>query len=310
MSDKVVRSFLKDAFFKKDINPHKYAILYASKFYRVINPYLRDIENHQKRKYICQFFVNFVKYFYNYGKPQKEIVSRCSKLYRGPSFLMPSPILDKAFISTTEDKTVAERFGPKILIFKTKDLPDSVPYVTIDDSIADYLFESEILFLPGTISFDSNLKATYKPMQNILEMCEQFGGGDLNLEIPDIDLRGKMVVWYRVVQGRKPDIIDTYVLPKTHKGVEMHFRTKVLPRDSYLQDLKSFIPEYVDLQNTKNKTDKEIEKLQSYMVHMAIYDPTKRVVDTLHYGVFPEVVPEIFDITQSEQVKQAILLLL
>jgi len=319
MGYKLVKSFLKEAIFKKDISPHKYAILYASKFYRVINPYLRDIESHTKRKYICKFYVNFVNYFFEYGKKQSEIAKLTKVLYRGCPRLRPhahAPILDKAFISTTEDLTVAQRFAGangSILTFRTSKLPTTVPYVKIDDTLADYLFESEILFLPGTITFSKDLKATYSPFPNVKEMCEQIGGSQdskydiTDLEIPTIDLRGKIVVWYRAVQGRAPDILDVRTLPKTHKGVEMHFKTIIFPHDAYLQELRSYIPEYVDMQAKKGKTTQESEKVHSYMVHMAIYDPINKSIDTINYGVFDEVFPEIFNMTHKPAVQKTIL---
>jgi len=314
--DKLVKTFLKDSTFHKDVDPHKYAILYASKFYRVINPYLRDIESHTKRKYICRFYINFVNYFFEYGKKQSDIVKRCSKLYRGCPGLRPSPIVDKAFISTTEDLSVAMRFAKQdgvVITFKTSKLPTNVPYVIIDDSIAEYLFESEILFLPGIITVTKDLKAIYSPLPNVKEMCDQIGGGaadefDItNLKIPKIDLRDKIVVWYRVIQGRDPDILDVRSLPKTHKGVEMMFRTTIFPHDAYLQDMRTYIPEYIDLRDKKGKTPAECEKVHSYMVHMAIYDPKNNNIDTINYGVFDEVFPEIFNVSMKDKVETTIL---
>lgn len=304
-------------FFKKSTSPHKYAILYASKFYRVINPCLRDIDNHPNRKYICKFYVNFVNYFFDHGKTQSEIVKRTKQLYRGyPRLPTSIPFTDKAFISTTEDLSIAQKFGEKVLTFKTSKLPTNVPYVVIDDTIAEYLFESEILFLPGTIDVClKTLKATYTPLPNLKEMCDHYaGGGDTtneydvaNLEIPKLDLRGKIVVWWRAVSGHNPEVIDIQTLPNTHKGVELLFRTKIFPRDAYLQDMRTYIPDYVDLRERKNKTDVERLQLQSYMVHMAIYNPIQKEIDTINYGVFDEVFPEIFEVSKSPQVKKAIM---
>lgn len=308
-----VKSVVTDVLFKKDTNPHKYAILYASKFYRVINPFLRDIENHTNRKYICRFYISFINYFFEYGKKQRDIAKMTKKLYRGYTKLPNSSFTDKAFISTTEDLSVAQRFASNgvVLTFKTSKLPSNVPYVIIDDNIADYLFESEILFLPGIITVSKDLKATYSPLPNIKEMCDQIGGGGgediTNLEIPKMDLRGKIVVWYRVVQGRDPDIMDILTLPKTHKGVEIIFRTKVFPHDAYLQDIRSFIPEYVDLRDKNGKNQFESDKVHSYMVHMAIYDPLNKSIDTINYGVFDQVFSEIFDISRKNSVINTIL---
>ena len=310
MSESQVKAFMRDIFFVKDTSPHKYAVLYASKFYRVINPCLRDIEKHPHRKYICRFFVNFVKYFFEHGKKQSEIAQKVKVLYRGyPRLPSSLPFIDNAFISTTEDLSIAQRFGDKIISFKTSKLPTSVPYVIIDDSIAEYLFESEILFLPGKIDVCiKSYKATYTPKPNLNEMCEQYGGGPdiADLEIPKLDLRGKIVVWYRVVYGRTPEVIDFQNLPNTHKGVELLFRNKVFPRDTLLQDMRTYIPEYVDLRDLQNKTDTQCLQLQSYMVHMAIYDPTKNEIDTINYGVFDEVFPEIFDVSQASNVRKTI----
>ena len=61
------------------------------------------------------------------------------------------------------------------------------------------------------------------------------------------------------------------------------------------------------MQAKKGKTTQESEKVHSYMVHMAIYDPINKSIDTINYGVFDEVFPEIFNMTHKPAVQKTIL---
>lgn len=300
-SESILQSIFYDVDFKNDHNPHKFALLYASKLYRVINNTLRTQPVLNPGSNICKFFRRFVRYFYKHGIYSKDI--KGAKLYRGFSkdFKITNNITDSAFISTSTDIDVAKRFG-NVISLKVSKLPQDVPFVVIDNSIADYLHEKEIVLLPGTLSFPipGKYSALYHPLSNIKEICVQKGDGpDMKLIIPHIELRERIVVWWRAIVGRKVEVLSWHPLPKTKKDIEREFKESVFPRDESLQNIREFIPEYID------STDSKIRL--SYGVFMAIYNMNLAKVETISWGVPAELLPEIFDVKRSQEVEMSII---
>lgn len=117
-----------------------------------------------------------------------------------------------------------------------------------------------------------------------------------SLKIPHIELRKKVIVWWRAIDGRKVEVLSWHPLPKTQNGVTEDFKNIVFPRDDSLQNVCNFIPEYIDF----------VEKRMSYTVFMAIYDMKKVKVDTIHWGVPYDLLPEMFDIKRKKEVEKTI----
>jgi hypothetical protein len=148
-----IKSFLIDEDFRKDKSPHKYVILWSSKFYRLINVVMRNnpIEEVLKStKYARRYIIKMVRYFFKYGLYKEDIIKRSPYLYRGTDkdFKLSTEYVEKGFMSTSISLLVAQNFagknGGNIIVFNTKKLPKSTPFVSIA--------EKEILFLPGKIS--------------------------------------------------------------------------------------------------------------------------------------------------------------
>ena len=76
-----------DKYFIKDKNPHKYALMYSSKCYIIINKTLRNNEINElmKSETTSIFIIGFIKYFYEYGIYKETIVKKIKYLYRGLS---------------------------------------------------------------------------------------------------------------------------------------------------------------------------------------------------------------------------------
>ena len=291
-SDHHVKVFLKEEMFIKDTNKHKYVILYASSFYRIINYNLRNFDELSEHKYTCQFYLKFLKYFYKYGVYKDDIKKKTRKLYRGytNTWIFSKQFQDNAFISTSISKDIATKFASNgegnVITFRVSELPENIPFVLIDNQIAPYLDEEEIVFLPGTIDIE-NGKARWTPNINLEEKCKQMakGGGGPKFDIPDLELRGKIVVFWRCIQGREPDILGQYRLSKSVRGVHRDFKEQIYNRWDHFDGVKNFIPEYMDFKKAQNKSESEKRKWMSYFVYMAIYDPVSKKVDTLTYGM-------------------------
>lgn len=303
-SDSDIKFFLKEEMFTKDPSHHKYATLYASSFFRVINFTLRHFDELSENKYTCKFYLKFIKYFYKHGIYKKAMTKR---LYRGynNNWIVSESFQENAFISTSKSKEVASKFANNgkgtILTFKVSDLPDNVPFVLMDHKVAE---EEEIVFLPGKIEIGKGFKARWTPNTNLEEKCKQMGGGgdDDKIDIPNLDLRGKIVVFWRSIVGRKPEVLGQYRLSKTQKGVHHDFKEQIDPRWDHFDSVKNFIPEYIDLGLVKNKSTVQKRAWWSYTVFIAIYDPVLKKVDALTYGV-PD---DLFGIDNKKEITNCI----
>jgi hypothetical protein len=61
-----------------------------------------------------------------------------------------------------------------------------------------------------------------------------------------IDLRNKLVVWYRAIYNRPAEVVEVTRLPKTSQGVDRFWRNVRRSDDEY-ENMNQFIPEYQDL---------------------------------------------------------------
>jgi hypothetical protein len=309
--DSHIRDFLRDEIFVQDDNKHKYAALYASSFFRVINYTLRNFDELKEHKYTCKFYLKFIKYFYKHGIYQKDLLLLSKKLYRGynNNWVLTETFTDNGFISTSFSKEITTKFASNgtIITFDVSDLPTNVPFILINHKVADYLDEEEVVFLPGKININkSGLKARWKPKLNLIEKCkakEMQGGRVDKIKVPKHDLRGRIVVFWRCIEGRYPEILGQFRLQNTHDGVYLDFEKVVYPRWDHLNGVKNFIPEYIDLDKIKNKSDVEKSKWWSYTVYMAIFNPKTKQVETLTYGI-PEGM--FSDITNVKEISKSI----
>lgn len=145
-----------DELFMDNSNVHKYALLWASRFYTHLNNIMSNISHEviiNDYPNTLYFIKNYINYFGEYGIYKKDLEGlNIKQLYRGVSnnFIVTNTNTNNCFISTTWQHEIAQKFANhlgSIMIFKVKDLPSNIPFVVIED-----LGESEIVFLPGTIS--------------------------------------------------------------------------------------------------------------------------------------------------------------
>lgn len=314
---------MRDPLYAKD--PHKCALIWSSKAYRIINTILRKEEtfvdlDQRKFKYTKRFLHEFLSYFKSHGKSKESLEQDTDKLYRGLlDFKFVDTIHDYGFISTSKNKDVAKSFAKDkgiVLTFKTNKLPDTIPFVIIDSSLRDYLHEEEVLLLPGTIDIrHRDNYAIYNVNQEVEEYMSQINlqqsGGlppHLGLNIPIIDLKGKYVVWWRAIHKRPLEILNIVRLPRrSDKKVLEFWRKTINHADIEYDALNRFIPSYQDLMQTRPKTDKIRKELNSYNVYMAIYDAKNKKVDHFHFGIVDEFLPEIDYNKKHERTLESIL---
>lgn len=301
-----MKELLKDKKLKND--PHKCVIIWSSKVYRNINGILRlkqTIEHLDQKqyKYIKRFLDEFLIYFRTHGIYKEDLIrQKCKKLFRGYKHVVTSQVFnDFAFISTSKRKDVAQSFKNEkgmLVSFSTQNLPD-VPFVVIDNTIRDYMLEDEVLMLPGSVELSSHQdknNGIYRVNQSVYTymMNLQEGGGRENnddllskIVIPNIDLKGKYVVFWRGVVGRPIDILGIIRLPKqSHKQVVKFWKEVIDKQDREFESMNYYIPRYMDLFEKRNRTEQEMEEICSYTVYIAIYDKKRNIIEHYHYGIF------------------------
>ena len=319
-----------DSDFKRDKDKHKFALLWSSKAYELINALLRDpnvINNISANPGIAYFAKHFIDYFYTNGVMPQRIGAKT--LYRGigietithhakqsSSNKHVYRVHDTGFASTSKDKHIAQEFAGRdglVLKFKVSELP-KIPFVIIDDTVSDHLLEEEVLFLPGTFKLDAkNTKgyAEYKCNLALTTMLRaldvQTGGGIRDkFKIPDLALHNKYAVYYRHVYDRPVEIISVVKFPKRARDVRDFLKREILSRDREYTRMTNFIPEYQDLADSQAPDARR--KRASYYVLMAIYNPKTRDIEHYNYGHFDLLLQEAgVDMSRRPEVKRHIL---
>jgi len=303
-------------------NSHKYVILWTSKFYRNVNKCMRDKnvdEQVSDFPHAVYFIKNYIEYFFKYGVHKNQIQS--NKLFRGYKLSGSVDSSHNGFISTSRSISIAQHFAGKsgiVITFKTRHLPKDVPFVIITKDIVPHSSEDEVVFLPGFITTGKKY-SEFKLNDALINMYKnvqlQING---SAQTPDafqdikIDLRNKLVVWYRKIYNRHPDIIGITRLPNTVKKVQESWQEIVLDNDDRFELATDLIPEYQDLKKSKinaSLQDRIIasRKMDSFNIYTAIVDGKTNRVLTLHYGIPRQMFAELFDISQADLVESEIM---
>lgn len=293
-NNSIIKATLKSKHFRKDSNEHKYAVLWASKFYRTINRIMRTKtfeEQVENCPYAIRYIKHFIDYFDKHGLTSEDLLSRTRSavLYRGitASYPISQEMQEDGFMSTSK-KHVAKSFAGNgnVLSFDIKKLPRDARFAE------DYLMEYEVLFLPGTVRIlgvSEFVECSYTMNKDLIDKYLELrhGGGELE-DIPEIDPSAKLVVWYRAITGKPIEIVAQMFVPE--KDAAAFFKQNVLTMDDTLQRSVELIPESKDC----------------YNIYMAIYDYKKKHVDTLHYGLFGSFFKNMFDQKRTKDVESAI----
>lgn len=295
-----VGAYLSEEDFTHDKNPHKYALLWASKFYRVLNNVMRNVKDVSSiPPYTKEFVSAFVAYFKKHGIKKQAVMALTRCLYRGvdKTYRLKGRMQDNGFISTSRHLDVAKRFSGgsgKIIHLKTRELPDNVPFVRIDETLAEYLHEQEILLLPGELTLtivNKEIRGIYNVNKNIMDIQH---GGKMNESIESLlftfgddkmvyDLRGRVVIWWKHDGKGNVESLNFTRLP--HKGINEYWKRVVLDIDDYLTSIMDYMPD-------------DCDKL---LIFMAIVNPKNLEVETLHYGMPRNMFEEHFDVTKYEK---------
>lgn len=96
------------------------------------------------------------------------------------------------------------------------------------------------------------------------------------------DVLGKKLVYFRQIIGRKIDILNMYDIPSDYKKLYKFFRYHECSEERHYNNMIKFMPEVQDLQ--LNPTLESDNKIQSYILHKAIYNPLKQIVEHVYFG--------------------------
>jgi hypothetical protein len=319
VKNSVIKSYLKDDNFRKNKEPKRYVVLWSSKFYRFINEIMRNKSFEEQEKdypYIMFFIHNFIDYIFKNGISINELNKKHKYLYRGITneYTLQNEFIENGFMSTSLDKDISKDFAKengKLIVIQISTLSKDTKCLLIDESIEDYLHEKEILLLPGflkrtTIYKNNILGYSYKMNNELINKYQNakikvaVGGSPINNKIPHIELKDKLIIWYRAIKNRKVEIIGDIFMPKEEDKIHYFFKKYVLSKDEEYQHISKLIPEYQDIKNNNKLKD-------SYMVFMAVYDYRKKFINTLNYGLYDEIYTMLFDQSRVQEVKDLII---
>jgi hypothetical protein len=333
----------------EDRDPHKWAILWASGTFKWIQKNLRGVfsvkELVRDFPHTAYFARQLVQYADIYGLTFEELRNseHIQILYRGIHVSQVYPNHDRGFIATSHTLEVAQRFSKGHdtdgIVYEFN-VGDHTPIlerslVMIDERLADYLMESEVLLMPGEISIifcdGAHCQATYRPAVSLLNeyrditvsrtsLGEMRGGSSIrrlsfaipasrkSVHRPLLELRGKIVVYWRAIVHRKIDILGYHRIPDGSDEEAYEFMRSVVQRaeQSYEHSLER-IPEYQDLVKKVGRSPDETRRMTSYRVFTMLVDPATKEVVTPHLGLSSSLFRESQDIMRLDEARQAAL---
>jgi len=320
--------YLSETFVEKNNDSHKYAKYWASNLYSRINGIMKTVPfelQHTNTPFCFYFVKNFIATFFTKGITKKDVNHKY--LYRG----IGSQRFENndGFSSFTYDKDVASKFAKDgnddglILSLEVKTLSTKVKMYEINESIDEIYHESELLLLPGEFKIisenkdDNNIKVTYKVNNNLVNkymtsenpklQYEQDGSGAINkiISIPKYNMANKFIIFWRWVDDFDVEIISRIYF---HKDKIKDTMEKFVKLEKQYIDRSNFIPEYAKLQTEiykclshqfeegfdSRECSKKSNKLWSYSVYPALYDPKTKEVLTLCYNFPQRMFAELF----------------
>ena len=147
-------------------------------------------------------------------------------------------------------------------------------------------------------------------------MQVQNGGIDTSGSVPNEEMCGKFVVFYRNIQGWRPDVLQHFRLSRDPVKVDYEVRYTCRRKAEWLEEISRIIPEYKDLLKlthdpsaSEAQRDKAVTRFLSYAVHMGLYDPDAHRVMTLNVECHPKLFAEMHPNIQecAEEIKAVIL---
>jgi hypothetical protein len=168
------------------------------------------------------------------------------------------------------------------------------------------------------MSYEPNSKFVnkFKDMNKSNKTTKRSGGRPI-FTIPDIDLRDKVVVFWRCLDKRPVDIFRTYKLPMDDREIYKLFKDYITPANDFYETVTNHIPEYQDARkyllkymNKRINDDEEHAQMnrieRSYNVYMAIVNPNNGYVECTHFAIIREIFKEIVDDETENRAKSAI----
>ncbi len=322
-------------------NPHSIIEIWASNMYSRINRIMRYYPLDaiiQQTPNAVRYIKSLLIYFDTYGVSTKTLASkRIKTLYRGvdSKVVIHPKYLEKGFMSTTWEKAVANRFatnGDKdgvVICYPISMLPSNAKYVIIDSTVAPYLRESEVLFLPGLIeqipfqtSNDACIHCKYTPAFEIIDQIRKVsmpkqkkikGGGLPNMTNAINESLGKTLVYYRVRYQQPVEIFSRLDIPTTWEKACDVIRFSKVKMEQRFEEAMNMIPEYVILRDKLRHVmhitpdiKHNISIMNGFELYPALYDPKTKEVLTIHYMLPRELFYDLFDKKREKDVVHAI----
>lgn len=332
----------RDFYYEDDkANPHSVIITWASNAYSRINYLMRNHSLNTIYKdtpSAFRYIQHVLAYFDSHGVSPKTLLDKqITTLYRGidARFRVREPYDERGFISTSWKKIVAERFADMkshdnkglLQCYRVNKLSSNAKYVIIDSTVAPHLRESEILFMPGFIEFDTNtlhkgacVQCKYTPNEKIINAIRKApmpkqkkmvgGAEEIDIEKTIREAMGKRLVYYRVRYQQPVEIFDQLDIPNNWDDAVDVIRFTRVKMEQGFENINEYIPEFTTLRdkirNGAEVTKEMFHTMNGFQMWPALYDPHTQTVITTHFFLPEDLYYDMFDRKRVRDVVKAI----
>jgi len=131
----------------------------------------------------------------------------------------------------------------------------------------------------------------------------------ISISIPNYQIEGNILIYYRAIYNRPVEILMIRQVPLQP---DTDFRRSLRRMDNFYEGATEIIPEFMDLQKIIREkheiiSDTEFHetfvKMNSFLVHIALWDVKTRSILTIHLFEYPILFSEHFDMSKESAVK-------
>ena len=238
--------------------------------------------------------------FLNHGIPIGKLRKKYRYLYRGinSEYLEHEPFVHNTVISTTTQPEIAKQFitgnhHPRMFIIDLYILHPAILTIPITKKRAVFSQEKEVLLPPGRIiptdKYIDNFQIVhFEPNFSIFSQYLYYTQSPYSLMGGYADdprnIEGKVILFYRKIEGKEPDILSFRRIPVPIKDYGKWFFDNIRVPLHLYDNMMHIIPEVSEIEeclNDKNLTSERkyslISKRISYGIDVLLYDPVTKL---------------------------------
>jgi hypothetical protein len=117
-----------------------------------------------------------------------------------------------------------------------------------------------------------------------------------------MSLAGKVFVFHRAIDGRKPEVLGVFPIPKNKKKMIDYYKYTFSALQDRFNNLTDLMPEVQDIMATlsdksknlaRNERIRLLRREESYEPYIALYNPKTNKIESMYYDMPSEVIREL-----------------